>query len=362
MYLQPTVSASYQPRLDYSHARQHPYKMNFMENKCVLVTGGTGSFGLFIVQRLLNLGVREVRILSRDEKKHYDLRMQYASEKRIKLLTGDVRDAQRVRQAVKGCEIVFQAAALKHVNNCEFHPYEAVLTNVVGAQNVIDAALEYGVSKFITVSTDKAVKPVNVMGMTKAIQERLVLAANHLPNNSVTQFCCVRYGNVMSSRGSAIPFFRHLVAQKKPITITHQEMTRFLLTLDDAIDLVMFAAENMKGGEIYVKKAPSVRIMDLARCIAETGGVKFDHRIIGMIPGEKLHEILISEEELPRSRDLSGYFVVEPHWSPQRFTEVKEEYVSSQTLETSIPEIAHLLERSDLEFAKYGFSNGVFLK
>jgi UDP-glucose 4-epimerase len=336
--------------------------MKSIENKCVLVTGGTGSFGLFIVQRLLKVGVREVRILSRDEKKHYDMRIHFSGENRLNFITGDVRDAQRVRQAVKGCDIVFQAAALKHVNNCEIHPYEAVNTNVVGVQNVIDAALEYSVDKFITVSTDKAVKPVNVMGMTKAIQERLVIAANKLPNNSGTKFCCVRYGNVMSSRGSAIPFFRHLVAQKQPITITHEEMTRFLLTLDDAIDLVMFAVDSMRGGEVYIKKAPSVRIMDLARCIAESKGVEFQHRVVGMIPGEKLHEILISEEELPRAHDLPGFFVVEPWWSGNRFAEVTEEYISSRNLMTATLEIGNLLERSDKEFATYGLADSIFLK
>ena len=336
--------------------------MKSLENKRVLVTGGTGSFGLFIVNRLLTMGVKEIRILSRDEKKHYDMRIQFGGEKRISLITGDVRDAQRVREATRGCHIVFQAAALKHVNNCEFHPNEAVKTNITGVQNVIDAAIEYDVEKFVTVSTDKAVKPVNVMGMTKAIQERLVIAANKQPNNAGTKFCCVRYGNVMNSRGSAIPFFRHLVASRRPITITHEEMTRFLLTLDDAIDLVMFAAEDMKGGEVYIKKAPSVRIMDLAETIAGESGAKFEHTVIGMIPGEKLHEILISEEEIPRARDLPGYFVVEPSWSTNRYQQVTDEYESSTNLITSSAEIGALLLRSDLEFEKYGLKHSVFLK
>src|SRR5579862_2246066 len=196
-----------------------------------LVTGGTGSFGQFIVRRLLDHDVAEIRILSRDEKKHYDMRHHYANERRIKFITGDIRDERRVRESMKGCEAVFQAAALKHVYNCEEHPYEAVMTNIIGTQNVIATAVDLGVERFVTVSTDKAVKPVNVMGMTKAIQERLVIAANRNVNNQGTVACCVRYGNVMSSRGSAIPFFRELAAQKRPITITHTEMTRFLLTL-----------------------------------------------------------------------------------------------------------------------------------
>jgi UDP-glucose 4-epimerase len=336
--------------------------METITDKRVLVTGGTGSFGLFIVQRLLKLGAGEVRILSRDEKKHYDMRRHFAGEPRLNLLTGDIRDKERVRQAMSGCDIVFQAAALKHVSNCELHPYEAIHTNVIGVQNVVNAALECEVSRFITISTDKAVKPVNVMGMTKALQERLVIAANQLPNNSGTKLCCVRYGNVMSSRGSAIPFFRDLVARGEAITVTHESMTRFLLTLDDAIDLVMLAAECMRGGEIYVKKAPAVRIMDLARCIAEAEGGTFRHRTIGMIPGEKLHEILISEEELGRTQNLADYFVVQPFWSGARFAEVTDEYVSSRNLVTSKKTINDLLARSDEELATYGLTNSVFLK
>jgi UDP-glucose 4-epimerase len=283
-------------------------KKMWITGKCAFVSGGTGSFGHFIVRRLLDLDVAEIRIMSRDEKKHYDMRHHYPGEKRIKFITGDIRDERRVRETMYGADVVFQAAALKHVYNCEEHPYEAVMTNVIGTQNVVTAAMDLGVERLITVSTDKAVKPVNVMGMTKAIQERLVIASNRLVGNRKTIACCVRYGNVMSSRGSAIPFFRELVAQRKPITITHAEMTRFLLTLNDAIDLVLYAVENMKGGETFIKKAPAVKIMDLARAIAEEANVPFDPVIIGMLPGEKIHEILITEEELPRAADLGSYY------------------------------------------------------
>jgi UDP-N-acetylglucosamine 4,6-dehydratase len=336
--------------------------MSYVKNKTVLVTGGTGSFGLFIVQRLLRLGVRKVRVLSRDEKKHYDMRIQFSGENRLELMTGDIRDHRRVKQAVNGCHLVFQAAAMKHVNNCEMHPYEACRTNIEGVQNVIDASIEAGVERFITVSTDKAVKPVNVMGMTKAIQERLVIAANYLPGAGRTRFACVRYGNVMSSRGSAIPFFRSLIEKGRPITITHEEMTRFLLTLDDAIDLVMYAADHMRGGEIYVKKAPSVRIVDLARCLCESAGRNFDYQVIGMIPGEKLHEILISEEELPRTRELPGYFIVSPFWARRPKDPVGEEYESSSELIEEQIKIRRLLARSDAEFERYGLKQSVFLK
>ena len=333
----------------------------WITGKSVLVTGGTGSFGQFIVRRLLDHGAAEIRILSRDEKKHYDMRHHYAQEKRIKFITGDIRDARRVRESMYGCHAVFQAAALKHVYNCEEHPYEAVMTNIIGTENVISTALDLGVERFVTVSTDKAVKPVNVMGMTKAIQERLVIAANRTVNNHGTAACCVRYGNVMSSRGSAIPFFRELAAQRRPITITDAKMTRFLLTLDDAIDLVIIAVENMKGGETFIKKAPAVRIYDLARVISEEAQAPFNPVIIGMLPGEKIHEILITEEELPRATDLGSYYVVQPNWIKCDGPTVEREYSSDQNLVESDSEIKQLLAKSDAEFSGLGIQ-GIFLK
>jgi UDP-glucose 4-epimerase len=313
------------------------------------------------VRRLLDLDVAEIRILSRDEKKHYDMRHHYPNEPRIKFITGDIRDERRVRESMYGCNVVFQAAALKHVYNCEEHPYEAVMTNILGTQNVITAALDLGVERLVTVSTDKAVKPVNVMGMTKAIQERLIIASNRLVGKRNTLACCVRYGNVMSSRGSAIPFFRELVAQKKPITITHTEMTRFLLTLNDAIDLVLFAVENMKGGETFIKKAPAVKIMDLARVIAEEAHAPFNPVIIGMLPGEKIHEILITEEELPRAADLGSYYVVQPNWVKCDTPAVDREYSSDQNLVSNSEEIVRLVAKSDTEFSQFGLQ-GFFLK
>lgn len=333
----------------------------WITGKCALVTGGTGSFGQFIVRRLLDLGVGEVRILSRDEKKHYDMRHHYACERRLKFITGDIRDERRVRDSMYDCDVVFQAAALKHVYNCEEHPYEAVMTNVIGTQNVIATALDLGVERLITVSTDKAVKPVNVMGMSKAIQERLVISANRVVQNRGTMASCVRYGNVMSSRGSAIPFFRELAAKRKPITITHPEMTRFLLTLNDAIDLVLFALENMQGGETYIKKAPAVRIIDLARVIAKEARAPFQPTIIGMLPGEKIHEILISEEELHRATDLGSYYVVQPNWIKCDGLSMEQEYSSDQNLLESDEEILELLAKSDAEFSHLGI-HGTFFK
>jgi UDP-N-acetylglucosamine 4,6-dehydratase/5-epimerase len=333
----------------------------WITGKSVLVSGGTGSFGHFIVRRLLDLDVAEIRILSRDEKKHYDMRHHYPNEQRIKFITGDIRDERRVRESMYGCHVVFQAAALKHVYNCEEHPYEAVMTNIIGTQNVITAALDLGVDRIVTVSTDKAVKPVNVMGMTKAIQERLFIASNRLFGNRHTIACCVRYGNVMSSRGSAIPFFRELAAQRKPITITHIEMTRFLLTLNDAIDLVLYAVENMKGGETFIRKAPAVKIYDLARVIADEANAPFNPVIIGMLPGEKIHEILISEEELPRAADLGSYYVVQPNWVKCDSTTVDREYSSDQNLVSSSDEIVRLVAKSDTEFSQLGIQ-GFFSK
>jgi UDP-glucose 4-epimerase len=333
-----------------------------LTNKTILVTGGTGSFGHFIVRRLLDTDVGKIRVFSRDEKKHYDMRNHYAGEQRLHFMLGDIRDRDRVREVMTGCHVVIQAAALKQVLNCETHPYEAIRTNVIGMQNVISTALELCVEKVVTVSTDKAVKPVNVMGMTKALQERLAVAANNAPDNRGTKSCCVRYGNVMSSRGSAIPFFRHLASQHRPITITHPEMTRFLLTLNDAIDLVLYALEQMHGGEIFIKKAPAVRIMDLARVVCAQRAVDFRYEVIGMLPGEKIHEILISEEELPRAQDLGTYYVVQPHWQRLQCEEVKQEYCSNQHLLSSEADIAALLMKSDDEFVRFGLQDGIFLK
>jgi UDP-N-acetylglucosamine 4,6-dehydratase len=326
----------------------------WITGKRVLVTGGTGSFGQFIVRRLLDLDVAEVRVLSRDEKKHYDMRHHYPNESRLRFITGDIRDERRVRESMRGCQAVFQAAALKHVYNCEEHPYEAVATNIIGTRNVVGSALDLGVERLVTVSTDKAVKPVNVMGMTKAIQERLVNSANRVAHGAGTVACSVRYGNVMSSRGSAIPFFRELAAQGRPITITHPDMT-----LNDAIELVLFAMENMRGGETFIRKAPAVRIWDLARVIAQEFNVPFEPIVIGMLPGEKLHEILISEEELPRAADVGGYYIVQPHWVKCQGPVVEREYNSAENLLTNDDQIAALLLKSDNEFAELGMS-GIF--
>ena len=331
-----------------------------IENTVVLVTGGTGSFGNFIVNRLIKLGVSEIRILSRDEKKQYDMKILHNKNPKLKFFIGDIRDYSRVDEVMKEVDIVYQAAALKHVPVCEDAPMEAVKTNINGVNNVITSALEAKVKKFITVSTDKAVKPVNVMGMSKALQEKLTTNANHSVSNNGTKFCCVRYGNVMNSRGSVIPFFRNKLDTREVLPITDVGMTRFLLTLEDAIDLVMFATEHMKGGEIFVKKSPAANILSLAKTLAKMKNKEFKYKVIGKFPGEKLHEVLISEEEMLRTQDMGDYFVVHPWWETSKYEPVCFEYESSTGLIDNIDEIERLIKNSDEEFNNIGYRAGEF--
>jgi UDP-glucose 4-epimerase len=328
-------------------------------NKTILVTGGTGSFGNFIVHRLLQLGTREVRVLSRDEKKQYDMRVLHGGRRDLTFVIGDIRNRDSVDEAMHGVDIVFQAAALKQVPTCEYHPMEAVRTNVLGADNVVTAALDHGVDRFITVSTDKAAKPVNVMGMTKALQERLVLHANLSRRNQGTKLACVRYGNVLRSRGSVVPFFRRQLARGEQPTITDEGMTRFLLTLNDAIDLVLYAAEATTGGEVFIRKAPSARIVDLAKALAAMADKPFSYRVIGMLPGEKLNEILISEEEMIRAEDAGEYWKVHPWWTDYRSDELMAEYSSGQAL-CDADTIRGLIERADREFEAMELGGGEY--
>lgn len=323
-----------------------------LKDKIILVTGGTGSFGNYIVNRLLQYEVKEIRIFSRDEKKQYDMKINYKNNSKLKFYIGDIRDYARLDAATEGVHIVYQAAALKHVAVCEQSPYEAVKTNIIGVENVIRAALHHSVKKVICVSTDKAVKPVNVMGMTKAIQERLMLSANLASNNKGTIFCVVRYGNVLLSRGSVVPYFRRLLSHNETLTITHEGMTRFLLTLDDAIDLVMFATEHGTGGETFVKKAPAALIVDIARILIEDAGKNETYKVIGKFPGEKLHEILITEEELDRTEDKGNYFTVHPWWNKSIYIDLTEEYSSGMEILKSDSEVRELIAYAD-DKAKY---------
>ena len=327
--------------------------------KRVLVTGGTGSFGNFVVRRLLDLGAAEVRVYSRDEKKQYDMRVFYGARKDLTFVIGDVRDPGRIDEAMTGIQAVFHAAALKQVPTCEHHPHEAVRTNVLGAENLVDAALRHGVESFVMISTDKAVKPVNVMGMTKALQERLVLSANLSRRNQGTRFSCVRYGNVLRSRGSVVPFFRRQLGLGRRVTITDERMTRFLLTLNDAIDLVLYAAEQSEGGDIFVRKAPAARVTDIAAVLCAEAGKPFEYDLIGMLPGEKLGEILVSEEELLRVMDVGGYFRILPWWSSASPHQLEREYHSADGL-AGRDEIAGLIARADREFETMEIGGGEF--
>ena len=330
-------------------------------DKTVLVTGGTGSFGNFVVRRLLNAGVKEVRVLSRDEKKQYDMRVFYQGRKDLTFVIGDIRQREVVDEAMEGVQVVFHAAALKQVPTCEQHPMQAVHTNVLGAENLVESALAHQVETFVMISTDKAVKPVNVMGMTKALQERLVLKGNLSRANKVTRLCCVRYGNVLRSRGSVVPFFRRQLSLGQTMTITDERMTRFLLTLNEAIDLVLYAAEHTQGGEIFVRKAPAARVTDIAKVLAEEAGKPYEYKVIGILPGEKLHEILISEEELVRGRDFGQYYAVEPWWSGKRHDEISAEFASGDQL-ADAAEVKRMIDLADREFEILEMADGEFAK
>lgn len=279
-----------------------------LEDNVLLITGGTGSFGHAVLRRFLHAGVREIRIFSRDEKKQDDLRKRYADDK-LKFHIGDVRDPAAVGNVMRGVDYVFHAAALKQVPSCEFHPMEAVKTNVLGTENVVEAAIQCGVRKVICLSTDKAVYPINAMGISKAMMEKVFVAKSRGIDPARTTICGTRYGNVMASRGSVIPLFVDQLLAGRPISMTDPAMTRFMMTLDDAVDLVLYAFEHGRSGDIFVQKAPAATLDVLARALFDLLG-RPDHRIdiIGTRHGEKLHETLLSREEHARTEDLGGYF------------------------------------------------------
>jgi len=280
-----------------------------VSEKVVLITGGTGSFGKTMANYLLDRGCKEVRILSRDEAKQEEMRIAYGRPE-LKFYIGDVRDRQSVDKAMRGVDLVFHAAALKQVPSCEFFPLEAVKTNILGSQNVIDSAVEAGVKSVVCLSTDKAVMPVNAMGMTKALMEKTAQAASRQLGEGETTVSCVRYGNVMCSRGSVIPLFIKQIKEGKPLTITEASMTRFMLSLPDAIELVNFAFENARQGDIFIKKAPACTVKLLAETLLEMFDADNELRVIGMRHGEKLYETLASREELRRSEDMGDYYRV----------------------------------------------------
>jgi UDP-glucose 4-epimerase len=276
------------------------------KDKILLITGGTGSFGNAVLNRFLDADIKEIRIFSRDEKKQDDMRHIYNSLK-VKYYIGDVRDKRSLDYAMQGVDYVFHAAALKQVPSCEFFPMEAVRTNVMGTENVIDSAIEHGVKRVINLSTDKAVYPINAMGISKALGEKVAIAKSRVGGHS-TVICSTRYGNVMASRGSVIPLFVDQLKAKKPITITDPAMTRFMMTLEDAVDLVIYAFTHAKPGDIFVQKAPASTIETLAKALIELYDGKSKIKIIGTRHGEKVFETLVNREEMVRAEDLGNYF------------------------------------------------------
>lgn len=280
------------------------------KNKVLLISGGTGSFGNTVLKRFLNSNLKEIRIFSRDEKKQDDLRKFYNNPK-LKFFLGDVRDYRSLKSAMKNVDFVFHAAALKQVPSCEFYPMEAVKTNIIGTENLLDAAIEENVKKVVCLSTDKAVYPINAMGMSKALMEKIIVSKSRESKN--TLICITRYGNVMGSRGSVIPLFIDQINYKKPITITDPSMTRFMMTLDNAVDLVMFAFKNAKTGDILVQRTPACTVKTLASSILKIFKIpKYTINIIGTRHGEKLFESLVSREEMVFAKKYKNYFKISP--------------------------------------------------
>jgi UDP-N-acetylglucosamine 4,6-dehydratase len=275
--------------------------------KCLLITGGTGSFGNAVLRRFLDTSIREIRIFSRDEKKQDDMRQFYKNPK-IKYIIGDVRDRQSIDNAVQGVDFVFHAAALKQVPSCEFFPGEAVRTNVLGCENVLNSSLEFKVKKVIVLSTDKAVYPINAMGMSKALSEKVMVAKSRNLNGTGSVFCGTRYGNVMASRGSVIPLFVSQIRQNKPITVTDPNMTRFMMTLENAVELVLFAFKNGNNGDIFVQKSPATTIAILTKALKEIYKSTSPIKVIGTRHGEKLYETLVNREEIVKAIDEGDYF------------------------------------------------------
>ena len=278
--------------------------------KTLLITGGTGSFGHAVLDRFLSTDIKEIRIFSRDEKKQDDMRTEYHNNEKIKFYIGDVRDINSVKNAMHGVDYIFHAAALKQVPSCEFFPIEAVKTNVIGTGNVLSAAIEYGVKKIICLSTDKAAYPINAMGTSKAMMEKVVVAKSRTVSEDKTIICCTRYGNVMASRGSVIPRFVEQIKAGQPITITEPAMTRFIMSLEEAVDLVIFAFEHAANGDIMVQKAPACTIEVLAQAVKELFNPDAETKIIGIRHGEKMYETLLTKEECAHAEDMGNFFRV----------------------------------------------------
>jgi UDP-N-acetylglucosamine 4,6-dehydratase len=327
------------------------------EDKCLLITGGTGSFGNAVLRRFLSSSIREIRVFSRDEKKQDDLRKKF-NDKKLKFYLGDVRDYGSLLAAMRGADFVFHAAALKQVPSCEFHPMEAVKTNVIGTENMLEAAISCGVRRVVCLSTDKAVYPINAMGISKALMEKVMVAKSRNLDPRSIVICGTRYGNVMASRGSVIPLFVDQILAGAPLTITDPSMTRFMMSLSDAVELVLYAFENGDNGDIFVQKAPAATIEVLARALMQALH-RPDHpiRVIGTRHGEKLYETLLSREERAGAQDLGRYFRVPPDLRDLNYTKyveegetqisVAEDYNSHNTDRLDIAAMSGLLQRLD---------------
>ena len=283
--------------------------VNFFRGRTILVTGGTGSFGRALIDRVLPFDVREIRVFSRDEKKQDDLRKQY-NDSRLKFYIGDVRNRDSVSDVIDGVDFVFHAAALKQVPSCEFYPMEALRTNVIGTENVLVAAEIARVKRVVVLSTDKAAYPINAMGITKALMEKVAIARSRISINKGCTICCTRYGNVMASRGSVIPLFIRQIQARLPLTVTEMEMTRFMMTLDQAVDLVFYAFQNAKPGDLFVQKAYSAKIATLIKALGDILGSESQIKVIGTRHGEKMYETLLTREERARAIEHEGYFCV----------------------------------------------------
>jgi FlaA1/EpsC-like NDP-sugar epimerase len=307
-------------------------RIRTLKGTTILITGGTGSFGNRVGTHLLKHKPAEIRIYSRDEKKQWEMQRVLPQ---LRYIIGDVRDPERLSEAMSGVDIVFHAAALKQVPSCETYPFEAIKTNVIGSQNACEAAKANGVKTFVALSTDKAVKPVNAMGMSKAMMEKIVCSQNQMSGKTI--FCCVRYGNVMGSRGSVIPLFREQIDKDEPMTITVPEMTRFLLTLDQSIGLVLHAMTHSQGGELFVRKAPACTVQALAEAMRlnySPRGNRHKIKITGIRPGEKIHETLVNEYEIQRSVETRDHFHIHPEYRLPEHPVKKplgEEYTSANT-------------------------------
>ena len=326
------------------------------KDKVLMITGGTGSFGNTVLKRFLSTDVREIRIFSRDEKKQEEMRIALNNSK-LKFYIGDVRDYASVHDAMKGVDFVFHAAALKQVPSCEFYPMEAVRTNVIGTENVMNAATANRVKRVVVLSTDKAVYPINAMGISKAMAEKLMVAKSRMQVEGETVFCATRYGNVMASRGSVIPLFVSQLRDGKPLTVTDPNMTRFLMSLEDSVDLVLYAYEHGQQGDIFVQKAPASTVADLAQAVKELFKKDNEVRVIGTRHGEKLYESLISREEMAHATDMGDYYRIPADnrdlnyakYFSEGETEISEleDYTSHNTHRMNVEQIKELLLKLD---------------